>query len=347
VPLVEWEDLISEFRSLGGVADNVRLGHGPLGRGIFVCDPAKPSALHAGENLLFPVADIELHDAALRLKPQANAGERERAFFDAYQRHFGWGAGGFEESWNLQKQWSELPAEIIAFLSALGGLDDPEKRFLPPTVENSLERFVRARDFTYRGDIKIVPVVDLVNYSSYTNGFDIKDGIGVSGRFPNEVVVRYNLGDAWGRAMSYGFASIGAFAYSLRLAADLPGGKKIAIRRKVPASEVRYGVRFPVASIDGNAIDLPFLMLGNATGSDLPRAVFREVVSGVLSEAQADGAFDGLAHFNRTQFIKLLRLLRKHDGAFVRMLEDAVVDQLETLSYCVGARTLEGSSTTS
>ena len=116
------------------------------------------------------------------------------------------------------------------------------------------------------------------------------------------------------------------------------GRKKIAIRRDVAASYARDGVRYPYASIAGDTIDLSFLMLGNATGTDLPRAVFRSLLAGFLPEPQADGAFDGIAHFNRMQFLNVLRLLRKHDGAFVRMLEEAAIDQLETLSFCIGSR---------
>jgi hypothetical protein len=335
---MEWDELIGSFRELGGAAENVRLGWGPLGRGIFVRDPAKPAKVHAPENLLFPVADIEIRDGQLGLKASTNVGERERRFFEAYERHFGWGAGGFQESWNQQKQWSELPADIARFLTTMGGLNDAEKCLLPPSAEACFERFVDTRSFTYGGELKLAPVVDLINYSSYTNGFTIADGVGVAGLFADEMVVRYNLGDSWGHAVTYGFACLGAFAYSLSLSAELPGGKKIAIRRDIAQSYARDGVRYPKASIAGETIDLPFLMLGNATGTDLPRAVFRNLLAGVVPELQADGAFDGLAHFNRMQFLNLLRLLRKHDGAFVRMLEEAAIDQLETLSFCIGAR---------
>jgi hypothetical protein len=335
---MEWAELIGVFRELGGVAENVRLGQGPFGRGIFVCDADKPAKLHASENLLVPVDDVEIRDGQMVLKAQTNVGERERRFFEEYERHFGWGAGLFEESWDAQKQWYELPDDVMRFLTAMGGLEDPHERFLPPSVESCLYRFVRTRWFTYGAEPKLAPVIDLVNYSSHANGFTIADGIGVTGRFAGEMLVRYNLGDAWGRAMSYGFACLGAFAYSLSLTADVPGGKKIAIRRDVAAADVRDGIRFPRATIDGDTIDLPFLMLGCATATDLPRAIFRNVVSGVLAEPGADRAFDGIAHFNRMQLLNLLRLLRKHDGELVRVLEVAAIDQLETLSNCIGAR---------
>lgn len=81
-----------------------------------------------------------------------------------------------------------------------------------------------------------------MNYSSHANGFTIAAGVGATGRFAGEVLVRYNLGDAWGRAMSYGFAGLGAFAYSLSVTADVGGGKKIAILRDVAAADVRDGI---------------------------------------------------------------------------------------------------------
>jgi hypothetical protein len=335
---MDWGELLATFRELGGIAENVRLGDGPFGRGVFVCDPAKPATLHASENLLVPIDDLEIRDGQLVLKPQTKVGERERRFFEDYERHFGWGAGLFEETWESQKQWHELPPDVEKVLTTIGGLEDPNDRFLPPSEASCLYRFVRTRWFTYGGGPKLAPVVDLVNYSSHANGFTIAAGIGATGRFAGEVLVRYNLGDAWGRAMSYGFACLGAFAYSLSLTAEVAGGKKIAILRDVAAADVRDGIRFPRGAIDGNTLALPFLMLGCATSTDLPRAIFRKLLSGVLGEPEADRAFDGIAHFNRTQFLNLLRLLRKHDGALVRVLEEAAIDQLETLSNCIGAR---------
>jgi len=59
-----WDELVEEFRALGGTMDNVRLGHGPLGRGLFVIDPARPFLVRAPENLLVSVSDIVFENGA-------------------------------------------------------------------------------------------------------------------------------------------------------------------------------------------------------------------------------------------------------------------------------------------
>ena len=55
---------------------------------------------------------------------------------------------------------------------------------------------------------------------------------------------------------------------------------------------------------------------------------------------QPDYVFDSIAHYNHTQFIALLRTLRKYEGPLVHTLEEAIINQLEALSACIGARRL-------
>jgi len=55
-----WDELVDEFRALGGTLENVRLGHGALGRGLFPIEPGRPlQQLHqqllAGESAVEPV----------------------------------------------------------------------------------------------------------------------------------------------------------------------------------------------------------------------------------------------------------------------------------------------------
>ena len=151
------------------------------------------------------------------------------------------------------------------------------------------------------------------------------------------MLVRYNLGDAWGRAMSYGFACLGAFAYSLSVSADVPGGKKIEILRDVAAADVRDGIRFPRVDDRRRTRSACRSLCSAAPRPPTCREPsFGNCSPAIFGEPDADRAFDGIAHFNRIQFLNLLRLLRKHDGALVRVLEEAAIDQLETLSNCIG-----------
>ena len=96
---MNWEDLLTEFRALGGVADNVAIRQGSLGRGVFPVDPEKPVRLRAAPNLLVPSADTELRGGRLVVKASSNLGERERIFFERYQQEFLWGAGTLDEMW--------------------------------------------------------------------------------------------------------------------------------------------------------------------------------------------------------------------------------------------------------
>src|SRR5580704_15806069 len=83
-----WEDLLAEFRALGGTAENIALGHGQSGRGLFPIDPAKPVRVRTPPNLLVPSEDTELRNGQLVVKASAMIGVRERSFFDHYQKEF-------------------------------------------------------------------------------------------------------------------------------------------------------------------------------------------------------------------------------------------------------------------
>jgi len=83
-----WEELLAEFRELGGIADNVALRQGALGRGIFPIDPEKPVRLRTPPNLLVASADTEVQQGRLVVRQSATLGGRERIFFERYQQGF-------------------------------------------------------------------------------------------------------------------------------------------------------------------------------------------------------------------------------------------------------------------
>jgi hypothetical protein len=62
-PLMTWEFLLTEFRALGGVADNLVWKESTIGgKGVFPLDPALPSRLHVPDRLLVPAADTQLDE---------------------------------------------------------------------------------------------------------------------------------------------------------------------------------------------------------------------------------------------------------------------------------------------
>ncbi len=335
-----WDELVAEFCALGGVAENVRLGVGKFGRGIFAVDPSKPVTLHAPETMLVPADQFEVRDGQIRVADSATIGERERAFVEAYHRHFTWGAGLFEEFWRLQEAWHRLPADVEDFIRRMGASKDIARCFLAPSAELCFFKFVRTRDYSYHAKAYMAPVIDLVNHSTAAPIFVVENGVGVAGTFSDEVLARYNARDPWWNALSYGFSDPGGFAYSLAISVDVDGRHRIVIERDITANDVIGGISFPRASSADGAFVLPYLTLGSTAGPDLPRGVFRKLAVPPLTPDDADKAFDGIAQFNRRKFLDLLTLLRKHDGEVVRMLETAAIHQLGTLSDCVGARDL-------
>ena len=91
-----WDFLLSEFRKLGGIADNICQKEGEYGRGIFSVDTSLPSRIFTPSKLLIKVDDIYLEDNKLRIKKDRKYDEEIRNFFNFYQDNFSWAHGGKE-----------------------------------------------------------------------------------------------------------------------------------------------------------------------------------------------------------------------------------------------------------
>ena len=109
--------MLTVFRALGGTADNLRLGEGAYGRGLFAIDPENEVRLHVPENLLIPVEDVQFVEGALKVNPEASIGAPERTFFENYQESMSWGAGGRRQALAFIESVDSLPAAIRAILS--------------------------------------------------------------------------------------------------------------------------------------------------------------------------------------------------------------------------------------
>jgi hypothetical protein len=334
---MNWDDLLTEFRELGGVADNVAIRQGSLGRGVFPIDPKKPIRLRTPPNLLIPSADTELRAGRLVVKESARLGERERIFFDRYQQNFSWGAGAFDELWQTQLEWRELPKKAQEKLKEIGPAD--ADRFAEPNADLCYRQYLKTRQFSYRGTPVLMPLVEFLNHRDHAGQYDSSDGIGVERTSNDEVGVDYGPDDCWGMAMTYGFCAARRWAHSLKTNFTFEG-LDIGISRKFDRSARFNGVPIPMVDVDGDKVVFSYLILGHTQTPRIPRAVFLHVAK-TTPIKRPNELFDLIQHYNR---MKLMEFLRVADGLSIplaTMLRSAAYQQLETLSAHFGTRSLE------
>jgi hypothetical protein len=325
-----WDEMLDEFRALGGTADNIRPGTGALGRGVFPIDPAKPVAIRVPDNLLVRVKDTTFENGAFRVRAGADVGDRERAFLEDYENRFSWGAGGRAE---IERIFAEAQTLPPALRRALAVEHRCGEWFEEPTEALVQERFITARGIGYRGRIVIMPIVELANHG-VAEGFDTTDGIKIAGTFADEVLVKYTELDSYGLFLGWGFAHEQRVAMSIGLSGNV-GEVPVEIERKI--LEYNTAAWTPDLLSAGAGAKLNFLMIGNRQYPRLCRGIFYKV----MRDAGLSGfeeAFDMIQHVNRTHFLNLLAALENMQGPMARTLRRMARYQLSAMSFSFGVR---------
>jgi hypothetical protein len=325
-----WDEMLAEFRALGGTADNICLREGPLGRGLFPVDAARPVAIHIPENLLIATDDARFENGFFRVAQQASVGTRERAFLEAYENDFSWGGGGRSETERVFTQAQALPAELRALLMSEYHCGD---WFKDPADTLIQERFIAARCIRHRDRNVVMPIVELANHGVGPT-FVTANGVTVEGIFSGEVLVRYASFDPHGMFVVFGFAAEQPQAFSIALGGKV-GKNPVAIGRDLgnlsPAAQ--YWV--PQHRMEAGTAKLQFLMIGNRQFPKLCRSVFYKI----MREAGLSGfeeAFDTIGHANRLHFLNLLAAVEAIDGPMALSLRRMARFQLQAMSHCYG-----------
>jgi hypothetical protein len=321
-----WNEMLGEFRALGGTADNVRLGEGSLGRGLFPIDPARPIKVHIPESLLPPVDQVEFVNDVFRIKPDFSSGERERNFLESYERDFSWGVSR-QSILDLLQMMHEAPLQLREHLRKFCRL-----WMAGPTPEAVQERFLASRAIRYNDQRVLMPITELANHGEGIE-YDFQNGIGLSGQFAGEIFVRYRLGDPLRIFANWGFASAGE-PLALSMGVERPDmaigdGDIDVIDMKRPF--------FPKVTLEGGQLKLSYLMLGNRKFPRLARGIFRRIMQDA-GRPNADEQFDWIQHHNRTAFYNLLELSELAAPPLGRLLRTAIVHQLRALSHNIGSR---------
>jgi hypothetical protein len=330
--LTNWDDLLEEFRVLGGTAKNIRLGQGEFGRGIFPVDPGKPIAIHLPDNLLVASKDMIFVRGVPRLGPAATVSERERAWLDRYQEEFAWGAEGGEEVKRMFEMAGALPPELRHSLLTKYGCG---AWFANPTDELIRQRFFETRTITYRGQSVVMPLIEMVNHGEGPR-YDLSDGVALRGSFPGEVFVQYSDLDSFDYFLSWGFATQRPVAFSVGLEGKI-GSAPLQIRQDFNARVTSERSWVPDIFKKGDIVLLPFLMIGNMRFARLPKGIFYRLMRDA-GYVDFEEAFDMVHHLNRLHFINLLQELEPFDLPIARTLRAMARYHLRAMSFCFGVR---------
>ncbi len=212
-----WNFLLSEFRRLGGIADNVCQKEGEYGRGIFSVDPSLKARIFTPSKLLVKKDDIYLKDNKLRIKKDKEYNQEIRNFFNFYQDNFSWGSGGKETTELFEKELSLFNSNLKELIKkyALVDLEERHQGNWENVIKN---QFLNARGVKFRNSSVIAPVWELVNHKVKSLNFIInKEGISTP-NYPTsncEIRFAYNDMSPLNRFFSYGFFSEETIVFSI------------------------------------------------------------------------------------------------------------------------------------
>jgi hypothetical protein len=324
-----WNDMLNEFRALGGVAENIRLDHGPFGRGLFPVDPKKPIAISIPENLLVSLEDIDFEHDVFRVNSRSPVSARGRAFIERYERDFAWGIAHGEVE-RFLSALSELPESVREFATHRLGLD----RFFLPVVPGLVRKwFFETRAIQAGGGKIIMPIIELANHGGSTS-YGMASGLSLGGTFDGEVLVRYTApSDPFHMFLNWRFAPKETTAFSMAINGTF-AGREFQIKREFKDQSLPF---VPEVSLDGNRVVLSYLLLGHQRNPRVPKGAFRKAVA-FLKLDDPDEVFDVIQMINRQKFLDLLEVLEGIDLPGAAVLRTLAINQLAALSHHYGVR---------
>ncbi len=324
--------MLDEFRALGGTAENVRLGQGALGRGVFPIDPAKPVVVHVPENLLIDCSDVVFENGALRLRADADVGDRERSWLENYEAALSWGDEGAAEVRRIFEAAQALPADLR---KELRDRFQCGLWFGDMTDEAVRHQFLTSRGIDYHDREVLMPIVELINHGAGPE-IGLVNGVTVRGIFPGEVLYRYSDMDSFGFFWSWGFVIERPLAFSLEMSGKVES-TTLRIDRSFPPVKPGGKSWMPPLHRDGSGVSLDHLLIGSVQYPRLPRSIFQKTMrDGGFSAVEEP--FDVIRHVNSLHFLDLLKVLDGIDAPIARSLRAMAHHQLHAMSYCYGQR---------
>lgn len=323
-----WEETLQRFCTLGGVINNVVMGEGSFGRGLFPKDANLPIKMSIPNALLCPVDWLQIDDQGeLHLSSDCDWDAETKSFYLDYQLDYGIGGSLKQELVQNQTELFQLPETLKTMLINFG-MD--KSTFQKPTLQACLDMYKRSRRIIVKDRMLLMPIVELVNHDGNSKKTFIKEPkISMSGKFKNEILINYGLvGDAALMFEGYGFSTPKPYTFSGTLGINV-GANMINIARFVTLYKTVEKTNMPRVKVEGNVIHLSCLVLGSMNDKSSPKKIFTNLMHSVGMPATiAANVFDGVVEQNKNFFLHLLEELKPLDGTVVEGLRTMAKNQL-------------------
>lgn len=325
-------ELLTTFRSLGGIAENVSIRPGRHGHGLFVNDPSQPVRVVTPMQLLIaPAMLMTTREGQVKVKSTSGLRADVVAFHQHYQRAFGWGAGGYDPISQHRQQLEALPDSVKAFLHIFGCQDDLSRQLMP---QEAFRHHCISRQISVHGTSMLMPVLELINHASSGEPYVISDdGVSLTGTFDDEVISCYRKSmDAFHFFFNYHFAAPSRSTLSCDVQIDVPGFRSLRVCRMDGSSELKRGVHMPRVMSGKDEVCLSFVELVNLDKPSLPRQVFVELLGDQgMPITRSHELFSGLITHNRQVLSDFLSACEGLDGSALPGLKEVAAFQLTNL----------------
>ena len=328
----EWDILINKFRKLGGIAENICQRKGEKGRGIFPVDEELKSKIFTPSNLIIKKSDIFLDDDKVRIKEEKSEYNTEtRDFFNYYQDNFSWGGGGRDDTEAFENYLGLFSSKLKSLLKD-NRLVDIDKRHKGSWENVILSQFLYAREFNFRNELQIVPLLELVNHDVISFQF-YKSANGISSpNYPprdSELTYTYASKGTLNCFFDYGFFSKETIVFSFPFNLQLED-KGITIICK--GKELRDDLMRIKRS--GKSIIIEGLPIADSNSKSLPEAYFKELLDQIGEKNISIDYLYKIKNFNKLSREKLLENLKSKENIDIAssMFSNAILHELDLIS---------------
>lgn len=305
--IANWDQLVSEFTSLGGTVKNIGIGTGCYGRGLFPSNPKETILLFVPESILVSPDIVTLEHNNLVVDRNAKVEKSIKQFYAYYFEHFSWGVQGRELAEKLENGLKTLPAELKKALKDFT-ICDITHRHSGEWKSVLLRSYLNSRLVRFNKKPVFAPIWELINHSCDAMPIkSSKDGFTVSREKSTsaEILFQYGKTSPIKRFFTYGFTCNEPMVYSFSMKLNLWNGNSF-VSLLIQGGIIKDDT-FKTNKINGE-IKIDGLPIFNAITYMQPYAYFVELLNRIGIKSDTRQAYSEILKYNIDARQKLLQM---------------------------------------